>query len=96
MTTTGEPAPVAKLQVRQDQLHWQQVDDEFIVLDEVSSSYLSFRGSAAVLFPLLVVGTTLAELSGELRRSYGIDESQANADVAAFLGSLERHQLLVR
>jgi hypothetical protein len=70
------------------------VEGEIIILDRRNWSYLSVNDSGAALWPLMVEGTDRAALVEALRATFGIDERQAQADVAAFLRMLADHDLL--
>jgi hypothetical protein len=74
-----------KLRVRSANLTWQQVDDEIVVLDLTTSRYLSLNGTAVRLWQRLVDGAGVNELAGDLSDEFDVPNSQARADVVAFL-----------
>lgn len=82
------------LRLRDEELVWQEVDGEIVVLDMKSSRYLSVKGSAAVLWRRLVAGASADELAHELVARYGIDETRAAGDVSSFLVMLRERALL--
>ena len=74
---------------------WQEVGDDVIVLDLDGSVYLSINGSGRVLWERLAEPCSQDELNDALVEHFGIDESRARDDVAAFLGALRSRDLLV-
>ena len=80
--------------VRAQELTWRVVDREIVLLDLRTSRYFSINSSGSVLWRLLSQGTSRASLSGELRRTYGLDDAQAIGDVDRFVGELESHGLV--
>jgi uncharacterized protein YuzB (UPF0349 family) len=82
------------LTLRRDDLMWREVDDEVIVLDKRTWTYMGVNGSGAVLWGELVEGATPARLVERLRAVYGIDEDAARRDVDAFLELLRSHDFL--
>jgi coenzyme PQQ synthesis protein D (PqqD) len=85
---------MAQLRLREDELSWRRIDTEIVAVDAANSVYLGANESGAVLWALLVEGTTRAELATALQERYGIDRARAEADVDAFIGSLENRGLL--
>lgn len=75
-------------------LDWQAVDDEIVALDSGTAKYLGVNETGALLWPLVVVGTTEAGLADELVRRFGIDPEQARADVGVFMEQLRSLSLL--
>jgi hypothetical protein len=82
------------VQIKRDEVNWQELDGEVVVLDLANSEYLRLNGSAAQLWRKLVDGADVDDLADLLIELYGIDEATAAADVGAFLGSLEERGLL--
>jgi hypothetical protein len=85
---------MAQLRLRAEELSWRQIDAEIVAVDVSKSTYLSANESGAVLWSLLVDGATRAELAAALQERYGIDRARAEADVDAFVGTLESRGLL--
>lgn len=85
---------MAQLRLRAEELSWRQIDAEIVAVDVSKSTYLSANESGAVLWSLLVDGATRVELTTALQERYGIDRARAEADVDAFVDSLESRGLL--
>lgn len=71
--------------VRSEELAWNEVDDQIVVLDTTTSTYHAVSGAGVTLWPLLVEGTTRADLLEVLRRTYDVPGDRAEADLDAFL-----------
>jgi hypothetical protein len=84
-----------QLRLNPDAVSWREIDGEVLALGHASSTYLSTTGSGALLWRSLTAGTTREELVALVVREYGIDETQAAADIDAFLESLSVQGLLV-
>lgn len=82
------------LKVRGTGVSWQEIEGELIVLDEDHSRYLRLVGSGALLWPLLVAGTTADALSAALAAEYELDDERARTDVHAFVTGLAANDLL--
>ena len=85
---------MAQLHLRADDLSWREIDTEVVAVDVSTSMYLSANESGAVLWRLLAAGATRAELAASLEERYGIDRERAEADVDAFIESLQQRHLL--
>ncbi len=83
------------MQLRQSDLTWQVAGDDVIVLDLSGSVYLKLNGSGRVLWEELREPRSEADLAAALVREYGIDESRAATDVAAFVADLRARDLLL-
>lgn len=83
------------MKLRTDDLEWQQIDDEIIVLDTRRAEYLGVEGTAVALWHALESGADRDQLAASLVARYGIDPAQALADVDAFLADLAARELLV-
>lgn len=70
------------------------MDDDVVVLDLRTSSYLRVNGTGAVLWNLLRRPRTGTDLEAALVERYGIAHDRARADVRGFLQALARRQLL--
>lgn len=75
-------------------VEWQDIDGEVVALDLETSAYLAVNDTGALLWPLVVAGTTEAGLVEVLIDRYQIDEAQARADVGAFVAHLRSFSLL--
>jgi hypothetical protein len=82
------------LRLREHDLDWREIDTEIVALDGDGGVYFSARGSGAVLWRLLAGSTTREKLVQALVETYGIDATQAAADVDDFLASLTERGLL--
>lgn len=82
------------MRLRANDLTWQRIDDEIIVLDLRGSSYLKLNGSGALLWEALAEGTGPPELVGVLVERYDLEERDAARDVEAFLADLQAEGLL--
>ena len=89
--TVVPPEPVLRLKPG---VEWQRVDDEVVVLDLASSSYLGVNDTGAALWPLVAAGTTEARLVEELTRRFPVAAEQARAVVGAFVARLRSLTLL--
>ena len=83
------------MKLRTDDLAWENVDDEIIVLDSRASRYYRLNGSGALLWTMLDDGATKADLISRLLVSYSIDEDVATNDVDTFIADLERQKLIL-
>jgi hypothetical protein len=82
------------VKLRSDNLVWRQVGNELMVLDTNSSEYLSVNKTGAVLWQLLLAGSTRATLAEALAESFQIDLTTAASDAEKFVSSLEDLGLL--
>jgi hypothetical protein len=85
---------MTELRLRKEGLTWVETDGEIVALDTDASTYLSGNPAAAVLWPVLALGTTRPELVDALVGHFDIDRQTAKADVDAFLRDLEARNLL--
>jgi Coenzyme PQQ synthesis protein D (PqqD) len=82
------------VKLREDRVHWRELDDEVVAVDVDSSTYLSTNGSGALLWLELARGTTRDALVERLAQAYLIDTGRAAGDVDGFLGELRDQGLL--
>lgn len=73
------------MKLRSDDLVWQKVDSEIVVLDLRSSIYFRINGSGATLWERLALDATRPQLEAVLVDTYGVNTEQAASDVGAFL-----------
>lgn len=83
------------MKLRADDLAWENVDDEIIVLDSRASRYYRLNGSGALLWTMLDDGASRADMVSKLLRTYSIDEDVATNDVDTFIADLERQKLVL-
>jgi hypothetical protein len=84
------------MKIKTDRIAWQEIDGELVLLDLVSSSYLTTNVSGAFLAGLLRDERSRDELVSALAIEYEIDSDTAGADTDVFLESLESLDLLAR
>jgi hypothetical protein len=82
------------LKLKGDGRSWRAMDDEVVVLDTSRSEYLAVNKTGAALWPLLVAGATRNELANVLVSTFGVSESRATSDVAAFVAGLAERGML--
>jgi len=82
------------VRVAVEQLTWQEVEGELVVLDLATSSYLALNRVGAFLWPALVEGASRDGLVAELVSNFVVDDEQAGRDVDEFLAELARRNLL--
>lgn len=82
------------MRLRGEDLTWQEIDGELVILDLARSSYLTTNGTGAFLAKLLVADRSPEELAEALAAEYGIEVAEARADVDAFVAELTRLELL--
>ena len=73
---------------------WRDLNDEVIVLELATSTYLTLNGSGRLLWMRLVGGTDLLGLVSVLQEEYEIPEAVAVADAQAFIDALTERSLL--
>lgn len=89
-----EPQVTDVVRLRHDALEWRLVEGEIVALDLERSEYLLVNRTGAVLWQLLVAGASPPEMVDRLVETYRLDETQARADIEAFLAGLAARQLL--
>jgi Coenzyme PQQ synthesis protein D (PqqD) len=75
-------------------IEWQDFDGRVVALDLASSGYMSVNEAGTALWVKVASGATEPELVDELVTRYRLDDSQARADVRAFLDALRAHDLV--
>lgn len=83
------------MRVRVEDLAWQEVDGDMVILDLRTSAYLTLNRAASQLWPMLVQGDTEARLAEKLVHEYGIPTDQAHGDVQDFVAHLRNNDLLI-
>jgi hypothetical protein len=85
------------MRLRRTGLRWRRVGEEVVVLDVDGSEYFSLNPSGALLWERVADADFSDEqLVAQLQSEYGIGAEQARADVAEFVGALDKHDLLER
>ena len=82
------------MRLRGEDLTWQEIDGELVILDLARSSYLTTNGTGAFLAKLLTTDHSADELAEALAAEYEITVAQAREDVDAFVAELTRLELL--
>lgn len=80
--------------LRDEGLAAQSLDDEIVVLDLRSSSYLLLNATGAILWPSLQAGATMPALARVLVDEFAIDQADALRDATTFVDELQRLGLL--
>jgi hypothetical protein len=83
------------MRLREDGVTWQEIDGELVILDLVSSTYLTTNGSGAFVAKLLQTDRSADDLTTALVAEYGVERAVAARDTEAFLAELRRRELLV-
>jgi len=104
MEAMAEPTPpgpgtapaggTPRWKIRSDQVAWEVLDDEVVILDLRQSLYWSLNDSAAALWQMLAEGATVDELVARIERGFGAPADVAVADVTAFVDSCLAQELL--
>jgi hypothetical protein len=87
--TTG-----GKVRLKVDNVVWREVDEELVVLELPTTTYLTLNGSAMQLWLRLVEGATPEELVDMLIDRYNISSELAKSDTESFLADLAERELL--
>jgi hypothetical protein len=74
---------------------WRELDGEIVLLENRSWRYLGVNASGAVLWRLLVDGTSRESLITALAETFELEDEVATRDVDAFLASLRDSGLLL-
>jgi hypothetical protein len=83
------------LGLAEDSLMWREVEDEVIVLDKRTWTYMGINGSGAVLWKKIAEGANPTMLVECLCETYEIDEQTAARDVDTFLAMMKTHDFLL-
>lgn len=83
------------MRLRNDDLVLREIDGETVLLDLVSSTYLSTNATGTFLLKLLAADHDRESLAAALAEEFEISAETATADTAAFLAMLDEQHLLV-
>jgi hypothetical protein len=83
------------VRVRDQDLVWQELDGDVVILDLRTSRYLRVNETGAFLWRKLESGTSSGALVDALTAEFDVDEATASRDVAALLSTLGEHGLLL-
>lgn len=84
------------MRIRTENVTWQEIDGELVILDLQKSTYLTTNAVGAVLAKHLTEERTLDDLVALLTSMYGIDRETAIHDTEAFLQQLNSKDLLIQ
>jgi hypothetical protein len=82
------------VKLRTTDLSWQEVDDEIVILDLRSSSYLRLNHTGAALWRATAEGADESSLVALLVAEHGAPEDVAARDTRAFVEQLRAADLL--
>jgi hypothetical protein len=90
---SGDQASQARVRLRED-VAWREIDGEIVLLDLTGQAYYTASRSGAVLWPSMVAGATVRQLSDLLAERFSLDRHVAERDVRDFLDTLHDEGLL--
>ena len=82
------------MQLRSEDITWQEIDGELVVLDTARSVYLTTNVAGATLTRMLTEERSLDELADALVTEFGIPRETAEADARSFVTDLRDKGLL--
>ncbi len=82
------------IKIDSDNVLAREVDGEIVILDLRRQHYIGGNPSVTVMWPLLEQGATREQLLEALLTKFGVTRARADADLSAFLTSLEEFGLL--
>ncbi len=82
------------MRLRTEDLVWQDLDDDLVILDLRASTYLRLNDTAAVLFRELDRTGSTEALVTKLRSEYEVATEDAERDVQSFLSRLSDYDLI--
>jgi hypothetical protein len=85
---------LTSLQLRREDLPWQDLDGEIVALEPRASVYLTMNAAGALLWRRLAEGTNREELVDALVSAYGLPLADAERDVDQFVDQLRAQELL--
>jgi hypothetical protein len=80
--------------IRDADVTWRAIDDQVVVLNLITSQYLTLNGTASELWRLLAPGATESGLVAYLVTTYDLESAMATADVAVFLDECRQHEVI--
>lgn len=83
------------MRIRTENVTWQEIDGELVILDLERSTYLTTNVVGAQLAKYLTEDRSLEDLIALLVATYGIDTDTARRDSEAFVQQLASKDLLV-
>lgn len=82
------------MRLRTEDVTWQEIDGELVLLDLSRSTYLTTNRTGAFLSKQLLEERTEQELTDALAAEYGVDTETAADDVRTFVAQLRELSLL--
>jgi hypothetical protein len=82
------------LRLRADDLTWQELDGEIVILDLRSSKYYVINGSGTRLWERLASDASTEDLADELEATYALPPATAHEHASDFVSDLRRKGLL--
>lgn len=79
-----------------ESIAWNEIGGEIVLLDPTGSAYFSVKGAGTALWPFVVEGSTLDQLTDCLAERFSLDRSVAERDARSFLDALNDEGLLER
>ena len=83
-----------RLRLKQEGLHWREVDGEVVVLREDDQMYIGINATGGALWHRLVEGATRDQLADHLVTRFYVDREEAVRDVDDFLAAAGAEGLL--
>jgi coenzyme PQQ synthesis protein D (PqqD) len=83
------------VRIRTENVTWQEIDGELVILDLQTSAYLTTNVVGTALAKYLTEERTPADLTTFLMSTYDIDEQTARQDSQVFVDQLRSKSLLI-
>lgn len=84
------------MRLRDNDVTWQEIDGELVILDLATSNYLTTNAAGALLAKRLQQPATLEDLVSVLVAEYSIEQDVARRDAEAFVADLDDRGLLTQ
>jgi hypothetical protein len=82
------------MRLRTEEISWQEIDGELVILDLRSSRYLAMNETGTFLAGLMAEERSTEELARALAKEYAITDDVATCDVRNFTEALQDKGLL--
>jgi hypothetical protein len=89
-----EPQSAPRYALNQPPIVGEVIDGEVMVINLDTGVYYSVTGAGAAVWPMLVGGATLREISDRVARHYGADPASVERDVDRFIARLAGEAIL--
>lgn len=90
----SDPQSPARYALNQPPVVGEVIDGEVMVINLDTGVYYSVTGAGAVVWPMLVGGATLLEISDRVGRHYGADAASVERDLGVFIARLADEAIL--